>query len=209
MSDAPAETDIFAEVRQSLSVDSQALSKSHADVRLEHLDITCDGCEVEPIVGDRFKCTVCEDIDLCRKCMYALTAARLNMSKEGAVPEEPPIPTEDVKRPKSWVSLLRADKWAALRLAVPCLHHSHKFLRCLGPERAVVLSTEPAGPSATLDSFLGSFPPSKTLCGDCAWIVVEAASTSDGKEGDGAAAAAGGSQKKTLEVGGKTLGGRQ
>lgn len=32
----------------------------------------CDACGVEPIVGVRYKCTVCdisEEVDLCSKCM--------------------------------------------------------------------------------------------------------------------------------------------
>jgi len=33
-----------------------------------HTYITCDGCEVKPIVGLRYKCTVCADFDYCEKC---------------------------------------------------------------------------------------------------------------------------------------------
>lgn len=34
--------------------------------------VQCDACGVEPIVGVRYKCTVCdisEEVDLCSKCM--------------------------------------------------------------------------------------------------------------------------------------------
>ncbi|KAI8379688.1 uncharacterized protein BYT42DRAFT_496073, partial [Radiomyces spectabilis] len=41
-----------------------------------HGSFSCDGCGIEPIVGVRYKCTVCdvsEEIDLCSKCMAAGT----------------------------------------------------------------------------------------------------------------------------------------
>lgn len=32
-----------------------------------HPNVTCDGCE-GPVVGTRFKCSVCPDYDLCSSC---------------------------------------------------------------------------------------------------------------------------------------------
>lgn len=29
---------------------------------------SCDGCDVFPIVGNRYKCRVCEDYDFCENC---------------------------------------------------------------------------------------------------------------------------------------------
>jgi len=33
-----------------------------------HERVTCDGCGVKPIIGNRWKCAVCEDFDYCDKC---------------------------------------------------------------------------------------------------------------------------------------------
>jgi len=33
-----------------------------------HERITCDVCHISPIIGTRYKCTVCRDFDLCGKC---------------------------------------------------------------------------------------------------------------------------------------------
>lgn len=36
--------------------------------RILHRNIICDGCEMYPIEGVRYKCTVCDDFDFCSKC---------------------------------------------------------------------------------------------------------------------------------------------
>lgn len=36
--------------------------------RAIHFNIICDGCGAHPIQGNRFKCTVCADFDLCSAC---------------------------------------------------------------------------------------------------------------------------------------------
>lgn len=33
-----------------------------------HKLVICDGCEVFPLVGIRYKCAVCEDFDYCETC---------------------------------------------------------------------------------------------------------------------------------------------
>ena len=37
-----------------------------------HIEYICDGCDAEPIVGVRYKCTICEDFDFCEKCEKVL-----------------------------------------------------------------------------------------------------------------------------------------
>lgn len=36
--------------------------------KVVHSSVTCDGCKVYPIVGIRYKCTVCHDFDYCESC---------------------------------------------------------------------------------------------------------------------------------------------
>lgn len=56
-----------------------------------HQNIICDECNVGPIVGIRYKCTVCHDFDLCENCeeisnhMHPLVKIRVPM-KTGAAP---------------------------------------------------------------------------------------------------------------------------
>jgi hypothetical protein len=33
-----------------------------------HISVRCDGCNMKPIVGDRYKCSVCDDFDFCSNC---------------------------------------------------------------------------------------------------------------------------------------------
>ena len=33
-----------------------------------HDSVQCDGCEIFPLVGNRYKCTVCKDYDICEDC---------------------------------------------------------------------------------------------------------------------------------------------
>jgi len=44
----------------------QALGSGEKEVI--HQNVVCDGCNVTPIVGKRFKCTECKDFDFCEKC---------------------------------------------------------------------------------------------------------------------------------------------
>ena len=60
----------FLELKQNiksiLSGDSSA--GNPIQIKTVHSTITCDGCNVFPITGKRFKCLQCDDFDLCQKC---------------------------------------------------------------------------------------------------------------------------------------------
>jgi len=185
----PADDELhFKEVEDALAGDVSKHFNGHAYI--QHIDISCDGCEIEPIVGKRFKCRVCEDRDLCENCMRALISARVKMAADAGTAMKAPPPNGS--RPKHWISKLKSDdervKWGALLQAVPCLHPTHVFTRMdCGPERAVVLTlpslSTPLNPgteetSLSLRSklathFLSTFPPSGSSCTDVAWIIVD------------------------------------
>ena len=43
----------------------------HEDEKEQHHLIVCDGCEAEPLVGERYKCMICDNFDLCGSCMQS------------------------------------------------------------------------------------------------------------------------------------------
>jgi len=55
-----------------------------------HDGVTCDGCQVSPIVGIRYKCFVCRDFDLCAACEATKTHDQshplLQMTQSGVAP---------------------------------------------------------------------------------------------------------------------------
>jgi hypothetical protein len=56
-------------VKDYLSEPSIELPKApKLDAKNIHYRITCDGCGVNPLIGARYKCAVCNDFDYCEKC---------------------------------------------------------------------------------------------------------------------------------------------
>ncbi len=55
--------DVLEEIKSSQQ--EKVMSQNHTEV---HYRVACDMCSMHPIVGVRYKCTVCVDYDLCEKC---------------------------------------------------------------------------------------------------------------------------------------------
>jgi myosin heavy subunit len=43
-------------------------NKEEKNGKVVHRNYICDGCEMNPIVGVRYKCAICPDFDFCEKC---------------------------------------------------------------------------------------------------------------------------------------------
>ena len=43
-------------------------ARLEAQAAVKHTKFACDGCSASPIVGIRYKCSVCHDYDLCGEC---------------------------------------------------------------------------------------------------------------------------------------------
>eukprot|EP00475_Leptophrys_vorax_P007804 TRINITY_DN1495_c0_g1_i3.p1 TRINITY_DN1495_c0_g1~~TRINITY_DN1495_c0_g1_i3.p1 ORF type:complete len:541 (+),score=153.05 TRINITY_DN1495_c0_g1_i3:108-1730(+) len=52
------------------SVGVQAQDEKKDDT-VVHVGVQCDGCQMNPIVGNRYKCTACHNFDLCESCEAA------------------------------------------------------------------------------------------------------------------------------------------
>ena len=44
------------------------VEQSHEEAQVIHENCVCDGCGYGPIVGLRYKCSVCKNFDYCSKC---------------------------------------------------------------------------------------------------------------------------------------------
>jgi len=60
--------DLGFEYKSACQEPDKAVAAENPDA---HSNVRCDGCNVFPIVGARYNCTVCPDFDLCAKCEAA------------------------------------------------------------------------------------------------------------------------------------------
>lgn len=66
-----------------------AIEESKDEQPIEiHVGVACDGCEVAPITGIRYKCAVLKDFDYCAKCEATIPHDHpfLKIRKAGGAP---------------------------------------------------------------------------------------------------------------------------
>lgn len=59
------EIDRLLRLEQKSSLNTKLSYKKNISV---HTNIMCDGCNINPIVGSRYKCSICKDFDFCEDC---------------------------------------------------------------------------------------------------------------------------------------------
>ena len=66
-----------------------------------HESVICDGCQLNPIKGLRFKCDVCPDYDLCQQCLQAGVTSQTHASNHPLIVVSrraiQQIPMEDIE----------------------------------------------------------------------------------------------------------------
>ncbi|CAD8112023.1 unnamed protein product [Paramecium sonneborni] len=62
------ENDVIQKQIENLSIANSTIVEEKEDKKIVHEKVCCDGCEMFPIIGTRYKCAVCKDFDLCEKC---------------------------------------------------------------------------------------------------------------------------------------------
>ncbi len=70
-----------------MAVNEQQASELNSD-QVVHENVACDGCNTNPIIGVRYKCSVNENFDLCAACEEKLDHPYplLKIKKAGGAP---------------------------------------------------------------------------------------------------------------------------
>lgn len=81
-----------------------ALAMSHEDSSAVHSGVRCNGCNVVPITGPRYKCTVCLDYDFCSNCEASVEHAHpfLKLRTSAQVPRTLICTVPDQEERPNW-----------------------------------------------------------------------------------------------------------
>ena len=142
----------------------------------------------------RYKCTVCEDRDLCSSCMQGLLSAKAVLAggsncSGGAHRHSRSCSSSDASTGTALPQEVDGISNAVARIslaadAVPCLDPQHEFTEMQGPERMAHLAlpprnvmafqgvTEHAAVTADVHSYLRRYRPSQHSEATLAWISV-------------------------------------
>ncbi|CAF3790273.1 unnamed protein product [Rotaria sp. Silwood1] len=63
--------DFDDDVKQEVEHNIKSIQQTNTNI---HLNVTCDGCEMSPIKGDRYKCLFCPNVDFCQSCQLTSKA---------------------------------------------------------------------------------------------------------------------------------------
>lgn len=61
--------EIIEKIKDEVNEENKEKTKAKTSAeQIVHEHFICDGCGVNPIIGNRYKCAVCANFDLCSKC---------------------------------------------------------------------------------------------------------------------------------------------
>lgn len=83
--------DLISQIKQEIMNESKIFEPKMEEKpsAVTHRHVTCDGCQVYPILGARYKCAVCADFDLCENC--EATSTHVHPFLKIKSPEQTPL----------------------------------------------------------------------------------------------------------------------
>ncbi|KAF4754051.1 hypothetical protein FOZ62_017670 [Perkinsus olseni] len=130
-----------------------------------HLGIECDLCGELPIVGARYKCTICPDYDLCEKCFAFTSPSKSHEHCKSSFRKLSPLDTIEIrKNPEIWTTRqLQQPAPSAPTVAVPTEAPVGEPEVCggpmFGPIALISPEPEPAGVVESTDDNISAVEP--------------------------------------------------
>ncbi len=114
-----------------------------------HQGYACDGCGLSPMVGTRYTCTVCEEFDLCEKCMPHKNTLH-DLAITGASDGGPPHPFRAVQPP------LRTSSTGASPPSLPTQHNTAARVSSVSSSGSGAFQAQHKGGEGGLDTSTAS-----------------------------------------------------